>query len=114
MARQKTRNFSKIWQGGTPNWALILMQWADSCRYAVKCQVCVDLGSIADYNTGLKAHPRRFRSTQPDEVFVMTQDKQSMSPEQLERDADSRVDMWCSLGLVMLAWAAAIYWLAGL
>ncbi len=44
----------------------------------------------------------------------MTQDKQAMSPEQLERDADSRVDMWCSLGLVMLAWVAAIYWLAGM
>ena len=31
----------------------------------------------------------------------------------LEKDADSRVDMWCSVGLVLLAWGIAIFWVSG-
>jgi len=31
-----------------------------------------------------------------------------------ERDADSRADMYCSVGVVLLAWATAVYWMAGL
>ncbi|MDG1662926.1 MAG: hypothetical protein P8H97_06110 [Pseudomonadales bacterium] len=34
-----------------------------------------------------------------------------LSPE--ERDADSRVDMWCSVALVLLAWGIAMYWVSG-
>jgi len=30
-----------------------------------------------------------------------------------ERDADSRVDMWCSIALVLLAWGIAIFWVSG-
>ncbi len=31
-----------------------------------------------------------------------------------ERDADSRVDMWCSVALVMLAWVIAMHWVSNL
>lgn len=31
-----------------------------------------------------------------------------------ERDADSRADMWCSVALVLLAWAVAMHWVSGL
>ena len=34
-----------------------------------------------------------------------------ISPE--ERDADSRIDMWCAVALVVLAWGIAIYWVSG-
>ena len=34
-----------------------------------------------------------------------------ISPE--ERDEDSRVDMWCSVALVLLAWGIAIFWVSG-
>ena len=30
-----------------------------------------------------------------------------------ERDEDSTVDMWCSVALVILAWAIAMHWLMG-
>lgn len=30
-----------------------------------------------------------------------------------QRDADSRADMWCSVALVALAWAVAIFWVSG-
>ncbi len=30
-----------------------------------------------------------------------------------ESDADSRVDMWSAVALVVLAWAIAIFWVAG-
>jgi len=30
-----------------------------------------------------------------------------------ERDADSLVDMWSSVALVLLAWAVAIFWVSG-
>lgn len=30
-----------------------------------------------------------------------------------ESDADSRVDMWSAVALVVLAWAIAIYWVSG-
>lgn len=30
-----------------------------------------------------------------------------------EREADSRVDMWSAVALVMLAWAVAIFWVSG-
>ncbi len=36
-----------------------------------------------------------------------------MSAAALERDADSKVDMWCSVGLVLLAWGIAIFWVSG-
>ena len=45
----------------------------------------------------------------------MTNDVTSnYKPTAEERDADSRADMWCSLGVVGLAWVAAIYWLSNL
>lgn len=31
----------------------------------------------------------------------------------MAEDADSRVDMWCSVGLVLLAWGVAIFWVSG-
>ena len=30
-----------------------------------------------------------------------------------KRDEDSTVDMWCSVALVILAWAIAMHWLMG-
>lgn len=30
-----------------------------------------------------------------------------------EQDNDSRVDMWCSVALVLLAWSVAIFWVSG-
>ena len=30
-----------------------------------------------------------------------------------ELDSDSRVDMWCSVALVLLAWGVAIFWVSG-
>lgn len=30
-----------------------------------------------------------------------------------ERDADSRVDMWCAVALVVIAWGVAIFWVSG-
>lgn len=43
-------------------------------------------------------------------------DQNQSSAEQAaaERDADSKVDMWCSLALVMLAWVFAMNWVSGL
>ncbi len=35
-------------------------------------------------------------------------------PSEIERDGDSRVDMWCSVALVFLAWAVAMHWLMGM
>tara|TARA_X000000368_G_scaffold291125_1_gene231424 strand:- start:170 stop:304 length:135 start_codon:yes stop_codon:yes gene_type:complete len=32
---------------------------------------------------------------------------------QEEREEDSAVDMWCSVALVILAWAIAMHWLMG-
>ncbi len=32
---------------------------------------------------------------------------------QEERDADSVVDMWSAVALVLLAWAVAIFWMSG-
>jgi hypothetical protein len=34
-----------------------------------------------------------------------------ISPE--DQDADSRVDMWCAVALVLLAWGIAIFWVSG-
>ena len=31
-----------------------------------------------------------------------------------EQDAESRVDMWCSVAIVMLAWAIAMHWVSNL
>ena len=31
-----------------------------------------------------------------------------------ERDADSRADMWCSVAVVLLAWAYAMHWVSNL
>lgn len=33
---------------------------------------------------------------------------------EIERDGDSRADMWCSVALVCLAWGVAMHWLMGL
>lgn len=30
-----------------------------------------------------------------------------------ERLDDSRVDMWCSVALVLIAWGIAIFWVSG-
>ena len=38
----------------------------------------------------------------------------SNSDLQAQRDADSRVDMWSCIALVMLAWGAALFWVSGL
>lgn len=35
-------------------------------------------------------------------------------PTNEERDADSRADMWCSLGVIFLAWVSTMYWLSNL
>lgn len=38
-------------------------------------------------------------------------DQNQISDEQ--RDADSRVDMWCSVAVIMLAWVTAMFWVSG-
>jgi len=44
----------------------------------------------------------------------MSENRQDMAniPEE-ERDADSLVDMWSALALILLAWAVAIFWVSG-
>lgn len=42
--------------------------------------------------------------------------EQSQNPVDMveeEHDSDSRVDMWCSVALVLISWAIAIFWVSG-
>jgi hypothetical protein len=40
--------------------------------------------------------------------------EQNTVTEHSERNTDSKVDMWGSVALVMIAWAVAIFWVSGL
>lgn len=43
----------------------------------------------------------------------VTEQKEHLDTALIERDEDSKVDMWCAVALVMLAWGIAIYWVSG-
>ena len=46
-------------------------------------------------------------------MVELNQDNEQLDPAAAERDEDSRVDMWCSVFMVLLAWAIAIFWVSG-